>query len=109
MRQQSAFAKASSDKRAGFTLLELLITLTILGLVLAAVYGALFYTLEVRNQIAEKTAGPRDALALIELMAADFRAAVRPEALESSKEQDADRAPFHGKAARNADGRGRLG
>jgi prepilin-type N-terminal cleavage/methylation domain-containing protein len=91
--------------RRGFTLLELLITLTILGLVLTAVYGALFKTLDVQQQIAEETAGPREALALIELMAADFRAAVRPEALEAAKAGEQDRAPFHGKAARNADGR----
>jgi len=86
-------------KRRGFTLLELLITLTILGLVLTAVYGALTKTLEVRQTIEAETAGPREALALLELMSRDFRAAVRPEPLPG------DNAPFHGKGARNADGR----
>jgi prepilin-type N-terminal cleavage/methylation domain-containing protein len=90
--------KVSAGRRA-FTLLELLITLTILGLVLAAVYGALVKTLEVREIIEAETTGPREGLALLELMARDFRGAVLPEPLGS------ENAPFHGKAARNSDGK----
>lgn len=85
-------------RRRGFTLLEVLVTLSILGLVLAAIYGTLVKTLEVREVIESETAGPREGLALLELMSADFRAAVRPEGLAPKN------APFHGKAQRNASG-----
>jgi prepilin-type N-terminal cleavage/methylation domain-containing protein len=80
----------------GFTLLELLITLSILGLVLTALYGTLVKTLELRDHLANISRGPREGLALLEVITADLRAAVLP---------PLEKAPFFARADRNGEGR----
>ena len=82
--------------RRGFTLLELLVTISILALVLTALSGTLLSTLDTRNLIAARTRGPRDGLALLEIIAADLRAAVLPPIAK---------APFYARADRNGEGR----
>lgn len=86
----------NAQRLSGFTLLELLVTLAILGLVLTSLYGVLVSTLEVRDHIARLSRGPRDGLALMEVIATDLRAAVLP---------PIEKPPFYARAERNGEGR----
>lgn len=94
---------AGTDRQAGFTLLEILVTLAILGLVMTALYGTLISTLETRDVIETRTRGPREGLALLEILSTDFRSAILPplakkhfvaRAERSGEGRDADQVTF---------------
>ncbi len=81
----------------GFTLLEVLVTLSILSLVVTSLYAVLVSTMRTRDILDREIEGPRDALAVLELMSEDLRAAILP--------ADVKGANFVGKDGRSADGR----
>src|SRR5574341_1256104 len=83
--------------RRAFTLLEVLVTLAILSLVVTSLYTVLVSTMRTRDILDREIEGPRDGLAVLELMGEDLRAAILPADLKGAN--------FVGKDGRSADGR----